>query len=129
MNAAILLMLTYVVLAIVLQALGFGVSKLVDYINPAWSMMTFLVLFFCAFAAAWPIAVRITEPKSVEDALENDLKILRHNGTIADFTVTHRKDGAYVRVSPGPDSPPDLRRVLALALHDLVSEERINIAT
>ncbi len=52
MNAAILLMLTYVVVAIILQALGFGVSKLVDYINPSWSMMAFLVLFFCAFAGA-----------------------------------------------------------------------------
>ena len=129
MNAAILLLLVYVVVAVILQAIGFGLSKLVDYVNPAWSMTAFLLLYFCAFGLAWPIAVRVTEPKSAEGALENDLKILRGAGTISDFTVTHRSDGPYVRVSPGPNSPPDLRHVVVLALQDSIGEERISIAT
>ena len=128
MNAAILLMLTYVVIAVILQVIGFGVSKLVDYVNPSLSMSAFLVLYFCAFALAWPIAVRITEPKSPEGALENDLKILCGAGTIGDFTVTHESNGPRVRVTPGPNSPPDLSHVVALALQHSISEERISVA-
>jgi hypothetical protein len=71
MNAAFLLLITYAVVVIVLQALGFGVSKLVDYANPTWSLLVFLVLFMGAFGLAWPIAVRLTEPKSVKDTLNN----------------------------------------------------------
>jgi len=74
MNPAILLLLTYIFVVMVLQALGFGVSKLVDYINPASSLLVFLVLFIAAFGFAWPIAVRLTEPKSMKDALKIDLK-------------------------------------------------------
>jgi hypothetical protein len=69
MNPAILLLLAYVPLVMVLQVLGFGVSRLIDYINPAWSLLVFLALFIIsAFGLAWPIAVRLTEPKSVKGA-------------------------------------------------------------
>ena len=128
MNAAILLMLTYLVTAVILQGVGFGVSKLVDYVNPSMSMTVFLLLYFCAFALAWPIAVRITEPRSAEGALESDLKILRGAGTIADFTVSHETSGPRVRVTAGPNSR-DLGRVVALALQNSISEERIGVAT
>ena len=129
MNAAIILMLVYLIVAFVLQMVGFGISKMVDYVRPSLSMSVFLLLYFCAFGLAWPIAVRLTEPKKVEDALESDLKILRSSGAISDFTVTHRDDGPYVRVTPGPNSPPDLRHAVALALQDQISEARISIAT
>jgi hypothetical protein len=71
MNPAILLMITYIFVVMVLQAFGFGLSKLVDYINPASSLLVFLLLFIGAFGLAWPIAVRLTEPKSVKAALED----------------------------------------------------------
>jgi len=129
MNAAILLMITYIFVVVVLQALGFGISKVADYVNPDWSLLIFLVLFIGAFGLAWPIAVRLTEPKSVKDALESDLKTLCRTGTIAGFTVTEREDGAYVNVTPGPNSPPDLRRALGVALQDLISEDRISVAS
>src|SRR3954469_1757243 len=112
MNAAILLMVVYIVVAFVLQAIGFGISKMVDYASPSWSMSVFLLLYFLAFGMAWPIAVRMTEPKTTEGALESDLKILRNAGTIADFVVTHHNDGPHVRIRPGPNSPPDLRHVV-----------------
>jgi hypothetical protein len=83
MNPAILLMITYIFVVMVVQALGFGVSKLVDYINPSWSLLVFLVLFIGAFGLAWPIAVRLTEPKSLKGPLENDLK------TLAERARTH----------------------------------------
>jgi hypothetical protein len=68
MNPAILLLLAYIPLVIVLQVLGFGVSRLIDYVNPAWSLLVFLALFISAFGLAWPIAVRLTEPKSAKGA-------------------------------------------------------------
>jgi hypothetical protein len=68
MNPAILLLLAYVLVVMVVQTLGFGVSRLVDYINPAWSLPVFLLLFLVAFGVAWPIAVRLTEPKPVKAA-------------------------------------------------------------
>lgn len=70
MNPAVLLLLIYVLVVMILQALGFGVSKLVDSFSPTSSMLVFLVLFIGAFGLAWPIAVRLTEPKSVKDALK-----------------------------------------------------------
>ncbi len=70
MNPAVLLLATYVFIVMILQALGLGASKLVDYVSPASSMLVFLVLFIGAFGLAWPIAVRLTEPKSVKDALK-----------------------------------------------------------
>jgi hypothetical protein len=127
MNPAILLLMTYVLVVMVLQALGFGISRLVDYINPDLSLLVFLVLFMGAFGLAWPIAVRLTEPKSVKAALENDLKTLCHTGMIGDFTVTDRRDGSYLSVTPGPNSPPDLRRALAVTLQSLISEDRITV--
>jgi hypothetical protein len=68
MNPAILLLMTYVFVVMALQALGFGASRLVDYANPSWSLLFFLVVFIGAFGLAWPIAVRLTEPKSVQAA-------------------------------------------------------------
>jgi len=127
MNPAIWLMFVYIIVTAIVQAIGFGVSKLVDFVDPSWSLMTFLVLFIGAFWIAWPIAVRLTEPKSMKDALEKDLQTLRHSGTIGEFSVTQKKDGAYVRVNTGPNSPPDLRRVIALALQDMITEDRISV--
>jgi hypothetical protein len=128
MNAAILLLLTYLVVVVVLQAIGFAFSKAFDYVNPTGSLLFFLVLFIGAFGLAWPIAVRLTAPKSLSAALENDLQTLRRTGTIADFKVTERKGGPHVSVTPGPDSPPDLRGVMVVALSNLISEDRISVA-
>jgi uncharacterized membrane protein YhaH (DUF805 family) len=68
MNPAILLLMTYVFVVMALQALGLGASRLVDYASPSWSLLFFLVLFIGAFGLAWPIAVRLTEPKSLQSA-------------------------------------------------------------
>ena len=55
------LLVAFVLTAICLQAIGFGISRLVDYQFPAFGLMTFLILFIGAFFLAWPIALRITE--------------------------------------------------------------------
>jgi len=56
-----LLMVIFLLTAAVVQAISFGLSRLIDYQWPAAGMLTFLILFLCAYAVAWPIAVRITE--------------------------------------------------------------------
>ena len=60
MQAAILLGI-YVLTTIALQLVGFGVSQIVSSQWPTAGLMSFLVLFMCAFGLAWPIAVRIAE--------------------------------------------------------------------
>jgi hypothetical protein len=54
-------MLVYVLTTIMVQFLGFLISRLVDLQYPAISVMTFLMLFLAAFGIAWPIAVYVTE--------------------------------------------------------------------
>ena len=54
-------MIIYVLCTIVVQAIGFGISKIVDLQWPAAGLMTFLVIFMAAFGVAWPLALRITE--------------------------------------------------------------------
>jgi hypothetical protein len=61
----IILIAVYVVVAAVLQLLGYAVSLLVDLANPAWGLLSFLLLFLSAFWLAWPIAVWVTEPKTL----------------------------------------------------------------
>ena len=56
-----ILMLVYIVTAFVVQFIGFGISQIVDYEWPTAGLMTFLILFMCAYGVAWPIAVWITE--------------------------------------------------------------------
>jgi hypothetical protein len=54
-------MLVYILTAIVVQAIGFGVSEIIATQWPQASLLTFLVIFMAAFGIAWPIAVRIGE--------------------------------------------------------------------
>jgi len=57
MDAALLITL-YIVITMIVQAIGFLVSRLVDYEWPEAGLMTFLILFMGAFWLAWPIASR-----------------------------------------------------------------------
>jgi len=54
-------MFVYALTTIMVQFLGFLISRLVDLQYPALSVMTFLMLFLAAFGLAWPIAVYVTE--------------------------------------------------------------------
>jgi uncharacterized membrane protein YhaH (DUF805 family) len=56
-----LLIFIFLLTAIVVQAIGLGVSRFVDSQFPAAGMPTFLIVFLAAYFIAWPIAVRITE--------------------------------------------------------------------
>ena len=58
---ALTLMVVYVLTTISVQFIGFLVSRVVDFKYPTFGLMTFLIIFFCAFAIAWPIAVRVAE--------------------------------------------------------------------
>jgi len=56
---ALFLFFVYIVTSIVLQLIGFGISRAVDYEFPTAGLMTFLTFFLGAFFVAWPIAVRV----------------------------------------------------------------------
>jgi hypothetical protein len=58
---ALTLMVIYVLTTILVQFIGFLISRLIDYEWPTLGLMTFLILFMAAFGIAWPIAVRIAE--------------------------------------------------------------------
>jgi hypothetical protein len=58
---ALTLMIVYILTTITVQAVGFLISRLVDYQFPTLGLMTFLVLYLGAFGIAWPIALRIAE--------------------------------------------------------------------
>ena len=58
---ALTLMVVYVLTLITTQFCGFLISRLVDYQFPGFSMMTFLILFLCAFGIAWIPAVWMAE--------------------------------------------------------------------
>ena len=60
MDAAALIGI-YIVLAAIVQFIGFLISEAVDYEFPTAGLLTFLILFISAFWIAWPIAVRIFE--------------------------------------------------------------------
>ena len=129
MSPALVLMGVYVLVTFALQVIFFGVSKVFDGLFPEWSLLIFLTLFMCAYGLAWPIAVRLTEPKTVEGALQADLATLQKQGLIRTFSVEHGKQGPFVQVTPGPNSPPDLRGVLVSTLGHMVSERSISIGT
>jgi hypothetical protein len=63
MNPALILLGAYIVLTLVLQTLFLLFSRFVDQFAPEWSLLVFLILFMGAYALAWPIAVRLTEPR------------------------------------------------------------------
>jgi hypothetical protein len=58
---ALTLMIVYVLTTMIVQFVGFLISRLVDYEYPTLGLMTFLILFLGAFGIAWPIAVYIAE--------------------------------------------------------------------
>ena len=55
------LLVTFVLTAICLQTIGFGISRMVNSQYPTLGLMTFLILFIGSFYLAWPIAVRVAE--------------------------------------------------------------------
>jgi hypothetical protein len=128
MNPALILIGTYILVTMVLQVTGFAVSRGVHQIFPSLSLFAFLGLFICSFGLAWPIAVRITQPRTAEGRLRNDLVVLRGTGTIGEFVIENRNGESFLQISTGTNSPTNLRHVVAEALGGAVLESRIVIA-
>lgn len=51
----------FIATAIVLQFVGFLISRATSSMWPSAGLLTFLILFIAAYGIAWPIAVRIAE--------------------------------------------------------------------
>jgi len=128
MNPALVLIGAYILVTIVLQLMGFVISRGVQQIFPPLSLFVFLGLFMCSFGLAWPIAVRITQPKTAEGRLRNDLVVLRGAGTIGEFVIEDRNGEPFLQISTGTNSPTNLRHVVAEALGGAVLESRIVVA-
>jgi hypothetical protein len=67
-------MLVYILTAIVVQAIGFGISEIIAVQWPAASLPTFLLIFMAAFGVAWPLAVRIGEWAILKAGYELDTR-------------------------------------------------------
>ncbi len=63
MSSSVSLMVLYTIIALVLQALTVAVIYALEGPLGAWSGPVFITVYFSMFWVAWPIAVRMTEPK------------------------------------------------------------------
>jgi hypothetical protein len=68
------LIVIYLVVAFVGQALGLGLSWVIEQYVPAIGLPIFLTIFFAMLLGAWPISVRLTnwlspDPAPVDAAL------------------------------------------------------------
>lgn len=65
-SSSLWLMTLYTIVALVLQALTIGVIFVFEGLLGAWSGPIFITAYFLMFWVAWPIALRMTEPKDTE---------------------------------------------------------------
>ena len=63
------LLIYYVVIQLVFDAIAIAIGLAIEQVSPALSMPVFLVLFFGSLWLAWVIAVRLTEPRDVSEAI------------------------------------------------------------
>lgn len=57
------LMTLYTIIAFILQALVIAVIYMFEGMLGSWSGVVFITAYFVMFYIAWPIALRLTEPK------------------------------------------------------------------
>lgn len=61
--ATLWLMTLYTIIAFALQAMVIAVIYVFEGMLGSWSGVVFITAYFVMFWAAWPIALRLTEPK------------------------------------------------------------------
>jgi hypothetical protein len=63
------LLIAYLGCLLVTQAAAVGLGLVVDkLVSPYAGLIVFLIFYFTMFWVAWQIAVRLTAPKSVQEA-------------------------------------------------------------
>jgi len=77
MAPSLILLGTYLLVIVVLQILGYFVSRAVGHFDPTLSLMTFLILFIGMFGLAWPIAVRLIDRLVPETEHERAQRLAR----------------------------------------------------
>jgi hypothetical protein len=59
------LLVVFLIVLVIFQSISIGAGLMAERIfSPYTGLITFIVLYFGMFAAAWKLAVRLTEPKS-----------------------------------------------------------------
>ncbi len=61
-----ILLVTYVIVALIGQAIAFSIGAFVDQYSPGNGILVFFPLFAIGFWLAWVISVRITEPRTAD---------------------------------------------------------------
>jgi len=61
------LLVTYVIVALIGQAIAFSIGAVVDHYSPGNGILVFFPLFALGFWLAWIVSVRITEPRSADN--------------------------------------------------------------
>jgi hypothetical protein len=60
------LLVVYIVIVVIGQAAAVALGLQVDqYVNKGVGLIVFLTMFFVVMVIAWPIAVRVSRPKTV----------------------------------------------------------------
>jgi len=62
--SSLVLMALYALIAFALQGATIGIIYMLEGVLGGWSGPIFLFAYFTMFWAAWPIALRLTEPKA-----------------------------------------------------------------
>jgi hypothetical protein len=59
------LLVVFLIILVICQSISIGLGLLAERVfSPYTGLVTFIVMYFGMFVAAWKLAVRLTEPKS-----------------------------------------------------------------
>jgi membrane protein implicated in regulation of membrane protease activity len=71
---SLILMLTFVVLVVIGQAINVTIAMQIDRYSEGASLLVFFVLLIVAIIVAWKLALRLTEPKDDREQTKENVR-------------------------------------------------------
>jgi membrane protein implicated in regulation of membrane protease activity len=71
---SLILMLTFVVLVVIGQAINVAIAMQIDRYSEGASLLVFFLLLVVAIIVAWKLALRLTEPKEDREQTEENVR-------------------------------------------------------
>jgi membrane protein implicated in regulation of membrane protease activity len=71
---SLILMLTFVVLVVIGQAINVAIAMQIDRYSEGASLLVFFVLLVVAIVVAWKLALRLTEPKDDREQTKENVR-------------------------------------------------------
>jgi membrane protein implicated in regulation of membrane protease activity len=71
---SLILMLTFVVLVVIGQAINVAIAMQIDRYSEGASLVVFFVLLVVAIIVAWKLALRLTEPKDDREQTKENVR-------------------------------------------------------